>query len=133
MKKAIIGIFAAGCMLLTFSTTSFAQKKVTVKVKSNAVEANRGSNPSIKSEAPTTDKAESKSRGTCRIYFTNYTGYYINIYVDGYYKGQISPWGNGTVYVGDGYTTIYGISAGRTMEWPSTAGNCYGYYTFGFY
>jgi hypothetical protein len=133
MKKKIIGILAAGCMLLAFSTTASAQKKITVKVESQKVDATRGSNPNIKSEAPTTDAPESKSRGTCMIDFTNYTGYYINVYVDGYYKGQLSPYGKGTVYVGDGYTTIYGLSAGGTVEWPTKGGNCSGYYTYGFY
>lgn len=133
MKRKIIGILAAGCMLLAFSTTASAQKKVTVKVTQQKVDASRGANSNVKSDAPTTDAPESKSRGTCMIDFTNYTGYYINIYVDGYYKGQLSPYGKGTVYVGDGYTTIYGLSAGGTIEWPTKGGNCSGYYTYGFY
>ena len=133
MKKTIFGILAAGCMLLAFSTTASAQKKVVVKVTSQAVEASRGTNSNIKSGAPTTDVQETQSRGTCMIDFTNYTGYYINIYVDGYYKGQLSPYGKGTVYVGDGYTTIYGLSAGGTVEWPTKGGNCSGYYSYGFY
>ncbi len=133
MKRKIIGILAAGCMLLAFSTTASAQKKVAVKVTQQKVDASRGANSNVKSDAPTTDAPESKSRGTCMIDFTNYTGYYINIYVDGYYKGQLSPYGKGTVYVGDGYTTIYGLSAGGTIEWPTKGGNCSGYYTYGFY
>ena len=132
MKKTIFGIFAAGCMLLAFSSTTYAQKKVARTVKAAAVEVNRSSNPNIKTDAPTTDVAESKSRGACSIYFSNYTGYYVNIYVDGYYKGQLSPWGGGTVVVGDGYTSIYCITAGKTLEW-SDAGNCYGSYTFRLY
>jgi len=132
MKKSILGILAAGFMLLAFSSATYAQKKVTRTVKATAVEANRGDNPNIKSSAPTTDVAESQSRGACSVYFSNYTGYYVNIYVDGYYRGQLSPWGGGTVVVGDGYTSIYCITAGKTLEW-SDAGNCYGSYTFRLY
>ncbi len=132
MKKMIIGIFVSACMLFAFSTTSHAQKKVTRDVKAAVVEGTRSSNPNIKSQAPTTDEAQPKSRGTCSIYFSNYTGYYINIYVDGYYRGQLSPWGGGTVSVSDGYTTIYCLSAGGTREW-SDAGTCSGYYTFRLY
>lgn len=132
MKKLIVGLLAAGCMLIAFSSATYAQKKVTRTVKASTVVANRGVNPNIKSGAPTTDVAESKSRGTCSIYFSNYTGYYVNIYVDGYYRGQLSPWGGGTVNVGDGYTSIYCITAGQTLEW-SDAGNCYGSYTFRLY
>jgi hypothetical protein len=132
MKKSILGIFAAACMLLAFSTTSNAQKSIKRDVKASVVESNRGSNPNIKSQAPTSDTEEAKSRGTCSIYFSNYTGYYINIYVDGYYRGQLAPWGGGTVNVGDGYTSIYCLSAGGTREW-SDAGNCSGSYTFRLY
>lgn len=136
MKKTILGIFAAVCMLFAASTASYAQgpKKVARTVKAKTVDASRGSNTNIKSEAPTTDVAESKARGagSCNIYFSNYTGYYVNIYVDGYYRGQLSPWGGGTVVVGDGYTSIYCITAGKTLEW-SDAGNCFGSYTFKLY
>lgn len=134
MKKSILGMLAAGCMLLAFSSATYAQKKVSRTLKAATVDASRGANPNIKSDAPTTDAAVSQARGgaSCSIYFSNYTGYYVNIYVDGYYKGQLSPWGGGTVVVGDGYTSIYCITAGRTLEW-SDAGNCYGSYTFRLY
>ena len=137
MKKVFFGLFAVMFMLIASSTVSFVQTKKTVKITQKKVDASRGANPNVKSEAPTTDKPEPKARGggagTCKILFTNYTGYFINIYVDGYYKGQIAPYNSGTVYVGDGYTSIYGLSAGGTMEWPTQAGNCSGYYTYGFY
>jgi hypothetical protein len=132
MKKAIYVVLVAVSMTLAFSTTASAQKKIEVKVESKAVEANRGANAHIKSGAPTSDKAESKSRGTCSVYFSNYTGLYVNVYVDGYYKGQLSPYGAGTVSVGDGYTTIYCLSAGGTKEW-SASGNCTGAYTYKLY
>lgn len=133
MKKTIFGIFAAACMLLAFSSTTYAQKKIAKKVTASPVSASRGVNPNIKSDAPTKDVAESKARGAaCSIYFSNYTGYYVNIYVDGYYKGQLSPWGAGTVVVGNGYTSIYCITAGKTLEW-SDAGNCAGSFTFNLY
>ena len=136
MKKSFLGTFIAGLMLLAFSTTSDAQKVKTVTrtVKATTISASRGANINIKSEAPNTDTPSPQARGAnlCNIYFSNYTGYYVNVYVDGYYKGQLSPWGGGTVVVGDGYTTIYCITAGRTLEWKD-AGNCLGSYTFRLY
>lgn len=136
MKKSILGILAAGFFILAFSTSSYAQKPKAISktVKSATVSASRGANPNIKSEAPSSDApvAQSRSANLCSIYFTNYTGYYINIYVDGYYKGQLSPWGGGTVVVGDGYTTIYCITAGKTLEWRDS-GNCLGSYTYRLY
>lgn len=136
MKKSILGILSAGFLFLAFSTSSFAQKTkpVTRTVKAATVSSSRGANANIKSEAPNTDAPVAQARGAslCNIYFSNYTGYYVNIYVDGYYKGQLSPWGGGTVVVGDGYTTIYCITAGKTLEWKDE-GNCQGSYTFRLY
>lgn len=132
MKKTIIGMFVIACMMLVFNTTASAQKKITVKVESQAVDANRGSNPKIKSEAPTTDVKEEKSRGTCSVFFDNYSGLYVKVYVDGYYRGTLSPYGSFTVNVADGYTEIYCISTGGTRDWTAT-GNCTGRYTYSLY
>jgi hypothetical protein len=123
MKKTLLGIFAAGCMLLAFSTTSSAQKKVAVKLEGKAVPANRGANPNIKAGAPTTDTKASKSRSTCSLHFTNNTGYCVNVYVDGYFKGSMTAYGALDVYVDDGYTTYYCITCGQTLDW-SGSGNC---------
>lgn len=132
MKKTLIGIFAAACMLVAFSTTASAQKKIAVKLQSSAVDANRGANPKIKGEAPTTDVVETKSRGTCSVFFDNYSGLYVKVYVDGYYRGTLSPYGSFTVNVADGYTEIYCISTGGTRDWAAT-GNCQGRYTYSLY
>ena len=133
MKKSITGMLAVICMMVVFSSTAQAQKKISRAVHAKTVDISRSNNPNIKTEAPTTDEAIPKARGAaCNINFSNYTGYYVNVYVDGYYRGQVSPWGGGTVTVGGGYTAIYCITAGRTLEW-SDAGNCTGAYTFKLY
>ncbi|TCC91563.1 hypothetical protein EZ428_07305 [Pedobacter frigiditerrae] len=111
-------------MAVAFSSTSaFAQK--TVEVKSTAAVKSRGANPKIKVDAQASDaKPVVKSRGAaCSVKFDNYTGLYVKVYVDGYYKGTVSPWSAGTVTVGDGYTTIYCVSAGGTREW-NASGDC---------
>ena len=129
MKKAIFGsVLFFFSMVLVCSTTSVsaqAKAKKTVVIKSKAVEANRGTNPNIKSDVPTKDKQEAKNRAAaaCSIYFDNFTGYYVKVYVDGDYKGTVGPYDSGTVTVGDGYTTIYCITSGGTKEWSAT-GNC---------
>ena len=111
-------------MLLAFSDFSFAQKQKKITVKSKPVDASRRTNNlKIKAEAPTIDKVETKSRGTCTIYFDNYSGLYIKVYVDGYYRGTLSPFGSFTVNVAEGYTGIYCISTGGTREWESS-GDC---------
>ncbi|MEO7922561.1 MAG: hypothetical protein ABIR30_02700 [Chitinophagaceae bacterium] len=133
MKKIIFSIIAAGCMLLAFTNSAAAQKKITIKLESKAVDASRGvSNPHIKSEVPVTDKVEAKPRGLCSIYFDNYCGLYVKVYVDGYYRGTISPYGAMTMNVEGGYTEIYIISIGGTGDWEAT-GNCRGSYTYSLY
>jgi len=109
-------------------TNSYAQgQKKTVDVKGNKVEKARGANPNIKVDVPTTDKPvpkPEKARGEyCSVVFNNNTGYYINIYVDGYYKGTLAPWDRGSVTVYAGYKTIYCITTGGTRDWAA-AGEC---------
>ncbi len=132
MKKTILYALATLFLVAAVSNVTYAQakKKKKVELKSKTVEANRGENPNIKSGPPTEDNEEKKSRAAaCTVYFDNYTGLYINVYVDGNYKGQLSPYGSGTVSVGDGYTTIYCVSAGGTREW-NASGDCRESYTY---
>lgn len=135
MKKIKISLVVLFVAMLGLALTSNAQtqkkKQITVEVQGKAVEKNRGANPNIKVDMPTVDKPVAKNRGAddCTITLDNYTGLYIKVYVDGYYKGTLDAWGKGTVSVGSGYTTVYCISAGGTQEW-ATDGNCEGYYYF---
>ena len=112
--------------------SAFSQTKKTINrtVSSKAYEASRGQDPNIKSAAPTEDKRASQSRGAdaCEIYFDNYSGLYVNVYVDGDFMGTMSPYGSLTVRTG-GYTTIYCVSAGGTRYW-SDSGDCSGYIHF---
>jgi succinyl-CoA synthetase beta subunit len=87
------------CAMIAFMAVAFssinasAQKKV--DVKSTVAVKTRGANPNIKMDAPTTDaKPVAKARGAaCTVKFDNYTGLYIKVYVDGYYKGTLDAWG----------------------------------------
>jgi len=112
------------------STFSQTKKTINKTVTSKAYQAARGQDPNIKSEAPTEDKKLEKSRGayTCTIYFDNYSGLYVNVYVDGDFMGTVSPYGSLTVYATN-YTTIYCVSAGGTRYW-SDSGDCQGYYHY---
>ncbi len=126
MKKIIF--VALTCMLsfgILSTTTANAQakdKKV-MKLSGQKMSKSRGADPNIKQDRPTSDVAQEKARGTCSVNFINYTGYTINVYVDGYFKGTLSPYGSGNVTVGSGYTKIYCVTAGGTYSW-SASGNC---------
>jgi hypothetical protein len=126
MKKLIFLVL----MAFLVAQVGFAQKAQVVKeVKAAKVEKSRGANPNIKMGAPTVDKAKEKQRGDCAIKFDNWTGFVVDVYVDGDYQGTVGAWGSGWVTVGEGYTTIYCITRGGTYEW-SAAGNCEGDYLF---
>lgn len=113
-------------------TFSMAQTPKKIDVKKEKVTATRGANPKIKMDEPSADKEMAKpsaTRGSCTIAFSNSTGYYVKVYVDGNYKGTLGPYESGTVTVYSGYTTIYCITTGGTYDW-SAAGNCDGSYTY---
>ena len=131
MKKTILIMTVAVLATVFIHGSAFSQKKTIERtISSKAVQASRGENPNIKSDVPTEDKKVTKSRGAynCEVYFDNYSGLYVKVYVNGYYMGTMSPYGSLTVYVDD-YADIYCVSAGGTREWADH-GTCDGYYHF---
>jgi len=64
--------------------------------------------PNAKIPAPP-DKGGPKTRGSyCLVDVDNRTPYYISVYTDGNYRGQVSPYGDLVGYVGCGNTRLYG-------------------------
>lgn len=121
MKKFIL--FALVCILSVGIVSAKDKKKVAVKAtKGKGTEK-------IVQDRPTTDKPAEKSRGACSVNFINYTGYTINVYMDGYFWGTLSPYGSGNVTDGNGYTKIYCVTVGGTYSW-SAQGNCDHNYEF---
>jgi len=125
-------------LILTFSatlfTTTFAQEKKSVEITGKVVEKSRGENPNIEFQVPKNDdnpvpKPEKERGAYCGIDFENWTGYYVEIYVNGYYKGTLGPWETGSVTVYAGYTTIYCITSGGTLEWYND-GSCDYYFAY---
>lgn len=123
MKQVTLAAIMAIFSFAFFSTTVNAQKKEKkiTQVKGKAVESTRGDNPNIKGGRPTEDKEEAKDRAAaCDIYFSNYTGYYVDVYVAGYYRGTMSPYGYLTVYTSLSSPAIYCITSGGKYEWSFT-------------
>lgn len=118
-------------LFLGITTGAFAQKKAikNVEIKAVKVEKSRGENPNIvkgfSCNGPDVEVAKpAKSRSSyCAINVDNYTGFYVNVYVDGAFYGMVSPWSDGDVTVYGGYTRVYCQTAGGTYEWLAT-GNC---------
>ncbi len=119
---------------MAFSYTAKAQPKKIQKimVAKHVDAAKKTKNPSIKNEAPATDAEvarPSATRGSCTVSFSNSTGYYVKVYIDGNYKGTLAPYESGNVTVYSGYTTIYCITTGGTYDWGAQ-GDCSGSYVF---
>lgn len=76
--------------------------------------------PNAKIEAPP-EKGGPKTRGgSCRIHIDNRTAFYVDVYTDGQYRGQVSPYGDSIGYVGCGDTRVYGratFTDGSVLTW----------------
>ena len=141
MRKVLLMAIFALVSLSFGSLNSYGQNrgpKEKIEIHSTDVSVSRGGeNPNIKVDRSAMKDEVSKSRGsgpvTCWAYFHNYTDYTIDIYVDGKYKGTLGAWSDAYIATGNGYTTVYGISVGRTKEWNFKGGNCEGYKDYYFY
>jgi hypothetical protein len=63
------------------------------------------------------------ARAQCCLNFDNYTGYWLQVWVDGTYRGNVAPWDEGGICVSEGWTTYYVRTTGSTYEW-SGQGEC---------
>ncbi|MDF2382822.1 hypothetical protein JMG10_15170 [Nostoc ellipsosporum NOK] len=118
MKRVTLAAMIAIFSMAFFATTASAQERPVVEVKGKAAAASRGNNPNIKSKRPTVDKEETKDRSAaCDIYFSNYTGYYVDVYVAGYYRGTMAPYGYLTVGTSLASPAVYCVTSGGKYEW----------------
>lgn len=125
-KKTIYFAFVlAFFMLLLTAADSMAQERTVV----TPIKDSRGATLELPDDSKPVPKPDlSSARGSCCLDFDNWTGYYIDVWVDDTYKGRVSPWDDGDVCVGDGWTTWVAKTTGGTYTW-SNSGQCNGYYT----
>lgn len=134
MKKLIT---LALLVLLGFAfTTANAQdkKSKTIEQMGVKVEATRGGNPNIVTDKPSGDVLQAKPEATrgdyCKVIVDNWTGYAVDIYVDGDWAGTVAAWSDGYTWAIPGKTRLYGISVGRTVEWGPVEVSCNNSYTW---
>jgi hypothetical protein len=101
--------------------TKSAKSRGEAGAKDENIKKDRQPNdPQAKAVAPP-EKGGPKTRSAaCHIHMDNRTPWYIDIYTDGDYRGQVSPYGDSTGYVGCGNTTFYGratFTDGSTKTW----------------
>ncbi|MDD4148799.1 MAG: hypothetical protein PHE33_02105 [Bacteroidales bacterium] len=63
------------------------------------------------------------SRGGCVVDLDNWTGYYVDIWVDKVYKGRLNPWENSQLIIAQDFAEVYCRTMGETYQWQSS-GEC---------
>jgi len=118
----ILPIFFAA--LLINVQTGYCQTNEETSGSGDAVQGKaRGADPNIEERKTKNDPNQidkdiiqpadkgGRTRGTvCAVVFDNYTSWYVDCYVDGRYRGDVAPYGNGKVYVAGGDTRIYAVA-----------------------
>jgi hypothetical protein len=136
MKKSIISHVVMLCALssLMFVTNPVVAQQKTHK-KKQTIETKASSKPSAEVAAlkrPVNEKnpkPEVKTRGDVYganysdILIDNYTGYSIDIYVDGSFRGTIAPYDKKVTWAVPGNTRLYGkanFDDGSYLHWGPT-------------
>ncbi len=131
MKKLIILslLVFIGFQFSTVNAQDSKKKAKTIEVVSVDIDASRGVSPHIKTSKPTTDnvvvqKPESTRGDYCKVNIDNWTGYAIDIYVDGVWEGTVAAWSDGYTWAISGKTQLYGESVGETSSWGPSYVDC---------
>ena len=136
MKKLIIlTLFVfAGSMFFVANAQDTEKKATVIEVVAMDIEATRGASPHITTPKPTGDVVAPKPEATrgdyCQVIVDNWTGYAIDIYVDGAWEGTVAAWSDGYTWAIPGRTKLYGESTGGTKYWGPSYVNCTGAYTW---
>ncbi|MCD4665849.1 MAG: hypothetical protein K8R68_11320 [Bacteroidales bacterium] len=135
MKKFIVLVLFvfAGFLFYTANAQDVKKESKIVEVVSAEIEAARGPSPHITTPKPTGDEVKApkpeKNKGTrgdyCKVTVDNWTGYAIDIYVDGVWEGTVAAWSDGYTWAIEGKTKLYGESVGGTKYWGPTYVDCY--------
>lgn len=118
MKTKITMLLLVGAFFLVSNVMNAQQV-----INGNKVVKSRGVSEYV---IPSGDVAIAKpviSRGGCVVKFDNWTGYYIDLWVDKVYKGRLNPWENSQLVLPEGYAEVYCRSMGETYQWQSS-GEC---------
>jgi hypothetical protein len=118
MKAKITMLLIAGAI---FCFTNFVNAQT--ELQGTKVVKSRGVSEYV---IPAGDVAVEKpilSRGGCVVKFDNWTGFYVDLWVDKAYKGRLNPWENSQLILPEGYAEVYCRTMGDTYQWKSS-GEC---------
>jgi hypothetical protein len=114
MKKLVIVALVAflGSMIIPSALVAQTKEKKVVETKAAVYEKTRGADENIKTAKPSDDTKANKVEKTrgelCTIYVYNYTGYTVDIYIDGDWMGTIGAYSTAYTYAYEGETKAYG-------------------------
>jgi len=119
MRKIITITIAVMGLCIALQTESFAQEKAK-KVPVYATQGNGGKDM----QRPAEDKPRPKTakRGSCHLYLDNYTGYYLDVWVEDIYQGVLAPYATSVridVWTPGNYTHWYVRTTGGTYSWSN--------------
>ena len=141
MKSRVLIVSSLAALLVLVSHAALSgranasepQKTKVIELKgTKSTTRGEGADPNIKSDKETNDPASpmaapekkggAKTRGgfLCEVRFDNRTALFIKLYVDGSFRGTISPWGDAVAYTFPGETRVYGranFDDGSYMSW----------------
>ena len=136
MKKLAIAavVLFLGAFVVPSALQAQGLEKKTIEEKSQVYEKSRGVDENIRTPKPIDDTKAvepEKDRGElCYIYVNNYSGFAIDIYIDGDWMGTIAAYSTAYTYAYPGNTKAYGKSIGGTMAWGPTYFDCQYEYTW---
>lgn len=115
MKKIALILF-----MLAFAACAFSQEILTATrvAKSRGAESEYVVPDEFFTERP------ALSRGGCVVKVDNWTGYYVDIWVNKNYKGRLNPWENSQLILNEAFGEIYCRTMGESYQWKSETGEC---------
>jgi hypothetical protein len=142
ITSAVVLLFLVLAIVMTGNlTTAQAQKSKQKVIELKATKpTTRGEDPNVKNDTETNDPnsqlaapeqkggAKTRGGGSCEVRFDNRTKWFVKLYVDGSYRGTISPYGDGVAYTGAGPTKVYGraeFNNGDYLYWGPNEYSCY--------
>lgn len=139
MACLLVAVLLSSAMQLALAQTRSKPKVIVLKATklttrgegadSNIKEDKQTNDPNAQTPAPP-KKGGPKTRGAgyCEVRFDNRTNLFIKLYVDGAFKGVLSPYGDAVVYVGAGGTRVYAraeFDDGSALYWGPSNYDCY--------
>jgi hypothetical protein len=132
-RTTCYGLLLAACTALLTALPAYAQQAPSKKAETAAARSRgaAGADENIKAQrapnaqgapvAAPASKGGERTRGNVSIvHLDNWTGYYIDLYIDGNYCATSGPWGDAYCYVPSGSVRMYGkapFTDGSFLSW----------------